>query len=180
MCTCEAKYSAKAVANSLIEKCEEMSISDVTPMKLQKLLYFAQAWHLAFLDAPLFKEDIQAWEWGPVIPEIYSEFRSYGNQPIDRKALELRWVDGEMIVDYPKMDSTDEDANEILQNVLNVYGRLSAIQLSNITHAKETPWSIVASNYPSYLPRGLQIPNELIRDVFKKMSEDGAANVQQI
>ena len=179
MLSTKAKYSALAVANTLLAMTRERGIVDVSPMKLQKLLYFAHAWHLALFDAPLFREGIEAWEWGPIVPGIYPTFREFGNFPIDKEGKELTWDNGKIQIQSPYVKDDDSEVKDLLQEVLRVYGGLTAIQLSNITHADGTPWSIVASKYHSYLPGGLAIPNELIRDVFRKMipSEDQAVNV---
>ena len=51
-------------------------------LKLQKLVYYAQAWHLALRDVPLFEEDFEAWVHGPVIPALYQEYKKFGWRPI--------------------------------------------------------------------------------------------------
>lgn len=53
------------------------------PLKLQKLLYFAQGFSYAFYDKELFNDDFEAWVHGPVIPSIYHEYKSYEYNPID-------------------------------------------------------------------------------------------------
>ena len=169
MSTNKAKYSVLSVANPLLTMAREQNISDISPMKLQKLLYFAHAWHLALFDCPLFREGIEAWEWGPVVPKIYSAFRKFGNSPIEEDAKEFTWENGELRIKSPYIEDDDFEVKDLLQEILRVYGDLTAIQLLNITHAEGTPWSIIASEYHSYLPKGLAIPNELIKDIFKKM-----------
>ena len=66
-----APYSSKAVANSFLDIAEAGNVNDISPMKLQKLVYYAHAWHLAFLGQPLIREEVQAWKFGPVIPDVY-------------------------------------------------------------------------------------------------------------
>ena len=174
----KAKYKAMAISNTIIEMAREKNITDISPMKLQKLLYYAHAWHLAFFDRPLFQEGIEAWEWGPVVPGIYSAFSKFGNSPINEDGKELIWDNGNLGIRTPYVEEGDSEVNFLLQEILRVYGGLTAIQLSNITHAEGTPWSLIASEYNDYLPRGLSIPNELIQDVFKKMivTEEQAVN----
>ena len=65
-----APYSAKAVANTLLSRSKELGINDITPMKLQKLIYYAHGWLLAFLGTALIKEGVQAWKYGPVIHTV--------------------------------------------------------------------------------------------------------------
>src|SRR5262245_19575381 len=55
----------------------------ISNLKMQKLLYYAQAWHLVFFNKPLFKEEIEAWDLGPVVSEAYQEFKSFGNDPLN-------------------------------------------------------------------------------------------------
>lgn len=70
-----------AVANYLLDLADA-SGDPVSPMKLQKLLYYAHGWHLAVTDRPLLNEFVEAWRWGPVIPSIYHEFKEFGDAPI--------------------------------------------------------------------------------------------------
>jgi uncharacterized phage-associated protein len=74
-----APYSSKAVANTFLDIAKANNVADISPMKLQKLIYYAHAWHLAFLGQPLIKEEVQAWKFGPVIPDVYFEFKECGN-----------------------------------------------------------------------------------------------------
>lgn len=96
----------------------------LTNLKLQKLLYLAQAYYLAKLGRPLFSEKIEAWQYGPVIPEVYNEFRKHGSNPI--------------FSDNDKSSLTDED-KVILKTVWDSFGGFSAGRLVEITHA-HTPW----------------------------------------
>ena len=66
-----------SVANYLLSYAKKRN-SSVDNLKLQKLLYYAQAWHLVFRGKPLFRERIEAWVHGPVVPLIYREYRKYG------------------------------------------------------------------------------------------------------
>jgi len=73
-------YRSMAVANWFIDH-----VRNLTPLKLQKLIYYAHGWHLALRDQPLIDELIEAWEYGPVVPNVYHEFKEFGNQPITRR-----------------------------------------------------------------------------------------------
>ena len=81
-------YSAKAIANYFLDKADEESIS-LTPMKIIKLVYIAHGWYLALTDKPLIKDYVEAWTYGPVIPDLYHEFKKYGNRPIQEYATEI-------------------------------------------------------------------------------------------
>src|SRR5438309_2092560 len=73
-------YSAQTIANYLIWRAnsDEDLGENITNLKLQKLLYYVQGFHLAMNGAPLFNEDIRAWDHGPVVPQVYRKYREYG------------------------------------------------------------------------------------------------------
>ena len=97
----------------------------MTTMKLQKLVYYSQAWSLVWDEKPLFPECIQAWASGPVVPELYDSHR--GIFTISR----LRKGD---------VENLEPDEKETIDAVLNTYGDRSAQWLSDLTHM-ENPWS---------------------------------------
>ena len=90
-------YPAKAVANYFIDiaRCEGEQLS---PMKIQKLVYFAHGWYLALYDEPLLDEKIEAWRYGPVVPSLYHEFKRYGSGTIERYAIDFEANNGFRIV----------------------------------------------------------------------------------
>ncbi|MFW1755756.1 MULTISPECIES: Panacea domain-containing protein [Acinetobacter] len=101
----------------------------ITPLKLQKLVYYCQGFHLAMFDEVLFPEKIEAWMHGPVVPALYRHFKESGNG----------------IVEAPKTinDSCfSQDQKELLDDVLDTYGQFSAWRLRNMTH-EESPWKNV-------------------------------------
>lgn len=155
---------ADAVANRFLDIAGEQG-AKISPMKIQKLVYFAHGWHLAISGEPLITELVQAWKFGPVIQSLYREFKEFGNDPISRHAREVRLINGEIEAYAPQLEN--ELPNAVVQRVWNQYGKFTAIQLSNLTHEPGSPWHQVASGFPGGLPRGLNIPNEIIRDFFR-------------
>lgn len=123
-------YPAKNVAKYLIYLGSKVVVGDnqeregVTNLKLQKLLYFAQAYYLAKLGRPLFNDRIEAWEYGPVIPDVYHKYKSEGSAPI---ILEK---------DDSGLDGEDK---KNLQTIWDTFGGYSAGRLVDISHA-HTPW----------------------------------------
>ena len=122
-------YKVDDIANKILAKATSNDCEDlITNLKLQKLLYYMQGFHLAFFNAPLFNEEIEAWTYGPVVPESYYKYKKYGK-------VGIRYG-GDIIC-------LKEEKEEILfDEVYNVYGKFSAIGLMNLTH-KETPWKSV-------------------------------------
>ena len=169
----EKPYSAKTVANTIIRYAKDMGIKDLTPLKLQKLVYFAHAWHLAFFDTPLIKEEVQAWQYGPVIPQLYHEFKHYGDNPINEYASELVFENGKLLFKNFFIPEEDEITHQFIREILKVYGKFTPIQLSNLSHERGSAWDIIAKEYRYYLPKHINIPNELIKTVFKKKLADG-------
>ncbi|MBA4038875.1 MAG: hypothetical protein C0468_00835, partial [Planctomyces sp.] len=139
-------FDTGAVANYVLE-LGDRDKKPISPMKLQKVLYFAHGWHLALTDKPLLDEQVEAWQWGPVIPSIYHEFKWFGPNPI----AEARYCTIEMKKDgstgfqlrEPKLDDCSGDvatAKAVIDRVWQVYCDYSAVQLSNMTHQPGTPW----------------------------------------
>ena len=84
---------------------------------------------------------MQAWKYGPVIPEIYHEFKDYGRSKITQKATKLIDIDintGDFIEHVPTID-TEEEKN-FVKLVWDKYKKYTGIQLSNSTHVNDTPW----------------------------------------
>lgn len=98
--------------------------SFISNLKLQKLVYYAQAWYLAIHDKPLFDEDFEAWIHGPVIPELYKEYCGFKWKPILKE------------VEEPKFT---EEVKQFLDEVTDVYFGLDAYELEQMTHL-EAPW----------------------------------------
>ena len=155
-------FPTKAVANTLLAICREKGYSPISPMKLQKLVYFAHGWHLAYTGKPLIGEEIQAWDYGPVIDTLYRDLKGYGSGDVTGQIPEIEYLDQKFTTTNPLVESPE--IRTFLGNVVDVYGPLSAIQLSNMTHQPDTPWAKLKAEFPTQ--RALTIPDELIEDHF--------------
>jgi uncharacterized phage-associated protein len=126
----KAPYDAKNVAKYFIYLASKNVVGDneeregITNLKLQKILYFAQAYYLAKLDKPLFENPILAWEYGPVVSEVYRKYKSNGSNAI------ISEKDTRLI--------SNED-KENLKKIWASFGGYSASRLVDISHA-HTPW----------------------------------------
>lgn len=109
-------------ATYTIEGAEDL----MSNMKLQKMLYYQQGFHLAYFGTPLFDEDIEAWMYGPVVPSVYTFYEEHGRNGIMP----------DMNDDF--MFNKQEELN-LFNQVLQVYGKYSACGLMNMTH-NEAPW----------------------------------------
>jgi len=104
----------------------------ISNLKLQKLLYYAQGFHLALYDEPLFPEAIEAWTHGPVFPDLYRHYKKYGAGAIP----------------YPEdidFSIYDEETKSLLDEVYCVFGQFAAWKLRNMTQ-EEYPWKLAAQN----------------------------------
>lgn len=136
-------YSAFAVANAFIERAEQGRIPNLTPMKLQKLLYFAQAWHLKGTQgAPLLDDNFARWQHGPVIPSVYHEFKAYGYRPISSKATTLAFNANGYAVNIPTIPYEDQNTWGLIDAIINRYGMIDAQVLSTMTHLKDSAWDV--------------------------------------
>ncbi len=98
----------------------------ITTMKLQKLVYYAQAWHFVWNEEPLFKSRIEAWANGPVCPELYSAHRGWFE--IDLSDLKKGSKDG-----------LTEKQKDTIKRVIKFYGPRPAYWLVQLSH-QEKPW----------------------------------------
>ncbi|MCA9156201.1 MAG: SocA family protein [Planctomycetales bacterium] len=164
-------YTPEAIANYFIELPDA---TDLTPMKLQKLVYFAHGWHLALTDEPLLDEPISAWEYGPVVERLYHALKQHGDSSIHERLRRLKMMppnDSEnRLEEYiPSLDdepSARAFTKKLLTRIWEIYGRYNAIQLSKMTHQEGTPWYEIRNQFPTLLPKGVPIPNEAIRTYF--------------
>jgi uncharacterized phage-associated protein len=151
-------YPASLIAYAFVKKGIDEGLF-VTQMKLQKLVYFAQGTHLAKYGKPLINETFQAWMYGPVIPEIYQDFKFYGSRPITNTNS------------YIPSDSVkapyflDEEALDTINYSWGVLKDFSAMSLSKWTHRTDGPWSKVYDPDVKSTP----IPNGDIKQYFEKL-----------
>ncbi len=117
-----------------------LSLSDpeagdlISNLKLQKLLYYCQGFHLALTNRCLFEEDILKWTHGPVVPSVYDHYREFGSGAIP-------------VPTDADFDSLTVEHKEIIKEVYEVYGQFSAWMLRNMTH-DERPWIKATVNKP--------------------------------
>ena len=154
-----APYSAKAVANYFLAK------DRLTQMKLHKLLYYAHGWHLGFRDTPLLDETLEAWRYGPVVPSVYREFARFAAAPVDCLAMEFD-PSREDFFSAPRVDPSDKFVRDLLARTWEVYGDYTAAQLSTLTHATDSPWTVTRKNNPGVKYAG--IPNQVILSHFRQ------------
>ncbi len=121
----DKKITIFDVANFFLKIVERDAGSTITPLKLQKILYYAQGYHLAMFDCELFSEDFEAWAHGPANIDIYNEYKEYGYAAIDKPKGEVPTLDDALI--------------DFLYDIWNTYGIFDGKYLEKLTHL-EDPW----------------------------------------
>lgn len=91
----ESRYSVEDIANYFLSKGEKFGKRSITPLKIQKLVYYAQGFYLALFNKPLFNEKIEAWQHGPVCRILYNKYKKYSyhiiSEPIDCNSKHRHW-----------------------------------------------------------------------------------------
>ncbi len=126
-------HDPRAIANKILDIRSETG-EPLTIMQLIKLVYIADGWALALLGKPLSSEAPQAWQYGPVYPSVYRAFSGMGARPVEGRA----YVRGTTI---PISGDLSAEEASLIDMVVRGYGKLSAYQLSRLTHQSGTPWS---------------------------------------
>lgn len=155
--TMTTPYSSFAVANYFIKKANDEGRRDLSPMKLQKLIYFAHGWYLGFKEEPLIDELVQAWYYGPVIESLYHKTKQYGNDHLNNT----------LPAEEDILEDEDEDVMELLNAVWDNYGNEDAITLANATHIKNSPWDKIYNAPENKGLKGLVIDNKTIKEDFQ-------------
>ena len=135
----------------IFEKLEE-----VTPLMLQKLLYFIQGIYSALYGSPIFEEDCRAWIHGPVYPEVYKLFRDFKYNPID---------DARFALLKGREDILAEDEKHVIDLVVNTFGIYSGKVLKKITH-NEDPWKDARKGYGDNIPSSELLPKKRIMEYY--------------
>lgn len=147
-------YNALSVAHYIIDHCNERG-RGISNLKLQKLLYFVQAEFLVSSpsNTPCFKDRIEAWDFGPVVPNVYHQYKLFGSSIIPARM-------NDALVPYYE-DIAFED-QLLIDAIVDDASKYTASQLVQITH-NQAPWR-------NAYRRGLnnEITNKAILDYFKE------------
>lgn len=125
--------SAIEVANIFLKLTQPEVGDNISNLKLQKLLYYAQGFHLALNKGEaLFNEPITAWAYGPVVESVYHEFKKFGSDALP-------------VPDDIDVSMFSKEQLELIEEINDVYGQFSALKLMHLTHS-EKPWIETARN----------------------------------
>ena len=145
--------TALDVARYFVSQCDHDAGDNVSNLKLQKLLYYAQGVSLALHEQPLFSEHIEAWQHGPVVPSVYHALKVFGSGAV-------------VLCEGVDFEKFDDETRSVLNEVFEVYGQFSAWKLRNMTH-DEPPWAET--------PQGGVISQGKLKEYFKtRVVSDGS------
>jgi uncharacterized phage-associated protein len=152
---------ARAVANEFIHLAKADGRS-LTPLQLIKLTYIAHGWMLALYGRPLIVDEVEAWKYGPVIPDLYQAMRRYGSAYVTKDLG--TWGSR-------AASRLDETERGITHQVYRAYGEQNGVQLSRLTHQSGTPW------YQTRNASGQNavIANDLIAEHYRLLNDERRA-----
>lgn len=166
----DTTLSPVLVADYLIANAD----GQLTPLQVIKMVYIAHGYSLAIFDEPLVGEAVEAWRYGPVVPSVYHTAKKYGGSKItcllysgietcDAAGVEgaKKFLEGRMLPGH----------RDILDGVLDSYGKFTGIELTRMTHVDGSPWKAY------YRPNtvGQVIPDSAIKDHYKRLIGNSAA-----
>ncbi|PSH68538.1 hypothetical protein CU102_12290 [Phyllobacterium brassicacearum] len=127
-----AQDASNLLADYLLAETRERG-EVITPLKLQKLMFYADAWHLALHDVDITQEKFKAWVHGPVLISQYHRFKEYRWMPITKEVVR---------------PEVEEALKLHLDEIIDIFGSESAVALERMTH-KETPWLEARGDLPA-------------------------------
>ena len=161
----------RAVANFILDYAE-LNGRAISNLALQKIIYFCHAWSLVQLDKPLIKHTFEAWEFGPVLPYLYREFKKYDRSPIIGRAMKIEPNSGAAcVVDY----QFDEETRQLLEQTVEFYSRMRPGDLVELSHVEGGPWYKVWNHEATVNP-GMKIANDAIRQFYARIARPFTAH----
>lgn len=137
-------------------------MDEITPLMLQKILYYIQGINLALYDRKMFPEECRAWAHGPVYKDVYELFRDFKYNPID---------DARFAIFENSENSLSLEEKNIIDAVINSFGMYSGKTLEKITH-REEPWLIAREGYGEGISSDELIPSDNIKKYFEKVNKN--------
>lgn len=127
------KALATDLCNNILVRGKKENIT-ISPMKLQKLLYYVCRDYVIETGQMPIRECFEVWQYGPVLPSVYGEFKAFGSKPITSYAKDA----------YGSAQMVSEIANPVLSRVIDIvwakYKRMTGVELSELTHCKGSAW----------------------------------------
>ncbi|MBD5585607.1 MAG: DUF4065 domain-containing protein [Clostridia bacterium] len=159
-------YDALTIARYIVNYSNKIDDVWLSNLKLQKLLYFCQAYFLLDKGLPCFRDTIEAWDFGPVVPAVYHEFKRFGAGWIPPVKQYYHKPDPKKPFDFVTMDfdetSIDKKTRKLVEDVVDNFKDYNNVALTTLAHGQE-PWKRAFSS-----SMGNTITNESLVDYFSK------------
>lgn len=167
----ESMHRPLTVANEFVRQFG--GAQGIGHLKLQKLTYYAQGWWLVTKGEEMLFERPQVWRYGPVFQSLYNVMSGKGSEPI-REPVGASPFGGSQA---PTLEGAAfEDERAMVQWIWEEYGNLSGPQLSDLTHAADTPWRVIAEDKKFRVPLNFPIPESLDWKYFAKLAQERGIN----
>lgn len=134
---------------------------EVTPLALQKMLYYIQGIYMVLFEGALYEEDCMAWVHGPVYESVYEMFRTFKYNPID---------DNRFVMFKKSFQTLTEKEKEVIDLIIDTFGMYSGKTLESITHNEE-PWKKAREGYLPMEPSNVVIEKADIKKYFEEVSQ---------
>ena len=146
------------VQNFIIQTHREQFEESPTPMKLQKLCYYSQGLALWVNKQELFGDDFEAWQHGPVNPDLYQKYKSYQWRPINEDM-------------QSEFNILSDEERQHIQRVVAAFGKFDGAALSTMTH-RELPWRNARGAIPETEGSNAKIDKAIIQNYFVSKLEE--------
>ncbi|MGT2888559.1 DUF4065 domain-containing protein [Streptococcus didelphis] len=160
------------VANYIIEYSNKKGY-DINNLKLQKLLYFVNVRNILENGRPLFEESMEKWQYGPVVPNVYHEYKRFGAFSIttDKMIREyIEFTSKPFNLEITEYDSEKVDNKELIKSTIDAFSSFGSLELVDITHTHE-PWQKDEASIKRGI-KGITYTIEEIMDYFKNHPEE--------
>lgn len=156
-------YRVESIANFFIDK----KLKDLTPMKIQRLLFLSQSWNMALCNDYLIDDHFVMWKYGPVIPSLYYKIKLYKENAINDH---LAILTSEDKIAFPFIDNEDQQTKNLLEKIYEVYGSYSGQSLASLIlkyHENVPAYTPFDKNLLKLLPEIIVCESELNKGVRK-------------
>ena len=133
-----------SVVNSLLQRAFHERRTDMTRVKMQKMLFFLHGWHLAITGTPCIDRAFNVWKYGPVVPSVYHRLRPFRGGPITGYLMDYDPVCESF--KSPVVPESQHQFYEILDLTWEKYIEIDAARLSTMSHSPDSPWATALNN----------------------------------
>lgn len=155
----------REVANAILGIAEDAGLR-ISNLALNKILFFAHGWHLAINNTPLIDSVFEAWQFGPVHPQVYRQFKGLGHKAIPRGGR-LTTIDLITGADNPVEPGLTDAEIQFCSKIVHFYGKYSATRLVEISHEPGAPWDQVWEKAGRASSPGMVISDEITKRYYQ-------------